>query len=56
MQKEKDKLVEWFHAYADSFIMESEEYQQNIELKKNHTIRVCSESVHIAEKLGLEED
>ncbi len=56
MQNNRNKLIEWFHTYAGSFIMESEEYQQNIVLKKDHTLRVCDEIVYIAENLGLSEN
>jgi len=56
LQKKLNMIEEWFEKYTKSFILDSEELQKNIELKKNHSLRVRDEIVYLAEKSGMSED
>ena len=44
---------DWFDNYVRSFTTEDREFQQNIDMKENHTLRVCDEIKHLGEDLGL---
>jgi putative nucleotidyltransferase with HDIG domain len=50
------ELQNWFSCYVDTFRFDNPELQQNIDLKKEHTARVCIEIRNLGEKLGLNED
>ncbi|MCK4646522.1 MAG: HD domain-containing protein [Candidatus Aminicenantes bacterium] len=53
---EKEALLSlkmWFADYVKTFHSADPEKQQNINIKKEHTIRVCSEIIGIAKSLGL---
>ncbi|MBN2040620.1 MAG: HD domain-containing protein [Spirochaetes bacterium] len=50
------KTKEWFTDYTDSFSSNDPDIQQNIDLKKDHTLRVCGEILYIGESLGLKDD
>ena len=53
---EKEALLSlkaWFADYVKTFHSADPEIQQNINIKKEHTIRVCSEIIDIAQSLGL---
>lgn len=48
-----DELKKWFAAYVQTFTSENREVQQNIDLKEEHTRRVCCEILHLGQQLGL---
>ncbi|MCK9176038.1 MAG: HD domain-containing protein [Desulforhopalus sp.] len=48
-----DDLKKWFATYVQTFTSEKSGVQQNINLKKEHTRRVCSEILHLGQQLGL---
>ena len=52
-QETLSALKAWFSDYVKTFHSENPEKQQNINIKKEHTIRVCSEIIDIAESLDL---
>jgi hypothetical protein len=56
LQKKRDIISEWFKKYTSSFVFESDELQQNIVLKREHSLRVRDEIIYLADKLGLTED
>lgn len=47
------ELKEWFSGYVKRYQSVDLEYQQNIDLKEEHTKRVCSEILDIGKSLGL---
>jgi putative nucleotidyltransferase with HDIG domain len=49
-------LREWFADYVGTFQSGNPEDQQNIELKKAHTRRVCMEILEIGNSLGLNDE
>jgi len=49
-------LKNWFTSYVHTFKCNDLELQQNIDLKENHTVRVCKEILNIGEELGLSDD
>ena len=49
-------LKSWFDDYVKTFQSKNPEHQQNIDLKRDHTRRVCKEILDIGESLGLSED
>jgi len=49
-------LKNWFANYVDTFQYSEPEKQQNIDLKKDHTLRVCQEILTIGKQLGLKDD
>jgi putative nucleotidyltransferase with HDIG domain len=46
-------LKNWFTNYMCMFQYDEPEIQQNIDLKKDHTMRVCKEILYIGKQLGL---
>lgn len=52
-QETLSALKAWFSDYVKIFHSADSEIQQNINIKKEHTIRVCSEIIGIAKSLGL---
>jgi putative nucleotidyltransferase with HDIG domain len=50
------EVKKWFTAYVHSFKFADQGIQQNIDLKEDHTMRVCKEILNIGEQLGLNED
>ncbi len=48
-------LRKWFADYAATFKTGDEEFDRNITLKEEHTMRVCREISYIGENLGLSE-
>ena len=56
MQKKRKIITGWFEKYTKSFILESEDLQKNIELKKEHSLRVRDEIVYLAEKTGMPQE
>jgi len=55
----KEKLTElknWFIYYVHTFQYNDPEIQQNINLKEEHTMRVCREILYIGKQLGLNDD
>jgi putative nucleotidyltransferase with HDIG domain len=55
----KDSLTElknWFTNYVHTFQYNEVEIQQNIDLKEEHTMRVCKEISTIGKQLGLNDD
>jgi putative nucleotidyltransferase with HDIG domain len=56
---DKIKLAEvkkWFTGYVHTFKFVDQGIQQNIDLKEDHTMRVCKEILNIGEQLGLNDD
>lgn len=53
-QKIMDHLNQWFSEYTAQFITGVEEDDRNIVLKRQHTRRVCQETLFLAECLGLD--
>lgn len=49
-------LKDWFTDYVHTFKYNDPEIQQNIDLKKEHTMRVCKEILNIGKQLGLNDD
>ena len=49
-------LKKWFTSYVHSFQYDEPEVQQNIDLKKDHTIRVSKEILYLGKKLNLKDD
>ena len=49
-------LKNWFTNYVHTFQYSEPEKQQNIDLKKDHTLRVCKEISYIGKQLGLNDD
>ncbi|EKD82732.1 MAG: metal-dependent phosphohydrolase, partial [uncultured bacterium] len=43
----------WFDAYVENFVSDDPEVKMNIDLKYQHTLRVCNAAVEIATDLGL---
>jgi len=50
------ELKDWFEKYVLSFYYNDPELQQNIELKRDHTLRVCEEMVALGKQVGLYDD
>lgn len=50
-----DHLKQWFDDYTASFFTGKEANDRNIRLKRDHTQRVCRESLFLADQLGLNE-
>ncbi|MBN1429960.1 MAG: HD domain-containing protein [Anaerolineae bacterium] len=50
------KLKDWFTNYAHTFQYSEPDLQQNIDLKEEHTLRVCKEIIHIGKQLDLNDD
>lgn len=48
-----DNLKAWFAAYVAAFTSKNGELQRNLDLKKEHTERVCGEIVDLGRQLGL---
>ncbi len=46
-------LKNWLTHYISTFRSNEPEIQQNLDLKEDHTFRVCEEIIHIGEQLGL---
>lgn len=49
-------LKNWFSEYVETFSSDDKELQQNIDLKKRHTKRVCNDILKIGRQLGLSEE
>jgi len=49
------RLKNWFAEYARTFQVGDFNYQQNINLKEEHSLRVCSEIIDVGKSLGLSE-
>ena len=49
-------LKKWFHSYVKSYKSNDPARQRNINLKEEHTLRVCREITAISRDLGLNED
>ncbi len=47
------RLRNWFAEYAKTFKVGDFDYQQNINLKEKHSLRVCSEIIDVGKSLGL---
>ena len=50
------EVKKWFTGYVHTFKFVDKGIQQNIDLKQDHTLRVCKEILNIGEQLGLNED
>jgi len=55
-REELKELKDWFVKYVHTFQYNEPEIQQNIDLKEEHTRRVCKEIIHIGKQLGLNND
>jgi hypothetical protein len=51
-----EDVKKWFTNYVHTFKMVDQNIQQNIDLKKDHTVRVCKEILQIGAQIGLDED
>jgi hypothetical protein len=51
-----EDIKNWFVNYVDTFKQGDPEIQENIELKEDHTRRVCIEILGIGESLGLTDE
>jgi len=51
--KEVKALEDWFLNYVDTFQGPDEQYQANIRLKRDHTLRVREEIINLSEEIGL---
>jgi len=49
-------LRNWFTSYVSTFKYDDYNLQQNINLKEDHTRRVCKEIIHIGEQLRLDDN
>ena len=49
-------LKDWFTSYVRTFKDNNIELRHNIDLKEDHTRRVCKEILHLGEQLGLNDD
>ena len=49
------KLRNWFDFYVNSFASDDPVFQRNIDLKAQHTNRVCQNAVDIGKDLGLDD-
>jgi hypothetical protein len=54
-QKTVLRLKNWFSEYVGTFKTGDSDYQQNIILKEEHSMRVCSEILDVGKSLGLSE-
>jgi len=52
-QKQLQNIESWFEHYVSQFKSSDPIYTQNIELKKDHTFRVCDEIIRLGESLDL---
>jgi putative nucleotidyltransferase with HDIG domain len=50
------EVKKWFTDYVHTFIFVDKGIQQNIDLKIDHTMRVCKEILNIGAQLGLDEN
>jgi hypothetical protein len=50
------EVKQWFTDYVNTFKFVDQGIQQNIDLKKDHTRRVCKEILDIGSQLGLNDD
>lgn len=51
-----NKLKDTFSAYVEPFLGKSEDIDEGIIIKRDHTLRVCREAVDIASSLGLDSE
>jgi len=51
-----NELKDWFAIYVHTFKNSDPEIQQNIDMKEEHTMRVCNEIGTIGKQLGLNDD
>ncbi|MFZ5951812.1 MAG: HD domain-containing protein [Candidatus Rifleibacteriota bacterium] len=57
MTEEKiDGLKAWFKDYVDSFFSDEPGFNRNIQLKLDHTLRVCQEMKALSSSIGLGEE
>lgn len=49
-------LKEWFYSYVKSYQTDDPEHQRNLDLKEDHTRRVCRQITEIGRDLGLNEE
>jgi len=54
-QQTLSRLKTWFSEYVGTFKTGDSDYQQNITLKEEHSLRVCAEILDIGKSLGLSE-
>lgn len=55
-KKSVTDLKNWFTSYVQTFKYNDIELQRNINLKEDHTRRVCKEILNLGEQLGLNDD
>jgi putative nucleotidyltransferase with HDIG domain len=55
-KKRTIELKHWFYNYVHTFKFTDQAIQRNIDLKEEHTMRVCKEIMDIGEQLGLNDD
>jgi putative nucleotidyltransferase with HDIG domain len=54
-QTEYGNLEKWYNNYFQEFCVHDEKISENIQLKREHTFRVCSETEKISTSLNLKE-
>ncbi|MBN2314262.1 MAG: HD domain-containing protein [Sedimentisphaerales bacterium] len=52
-QRQLDEFRDWFEEYVAGFYGDDEYINANVKHKQGHTLRVCQEIRHIAERVGL---
>lgn len=52
-EKSITDLKNWFTGYVKTFQSDDKVFQGNIDIKEEHTYRVCNEILHLAVQLGL---
>jgi HD superfamily phosphohydrolase YqeK len=55
-QESISELKSWFAAYVKTFRSDDPDYQRNIDLKEEHTRRVCNEILDVGKSLGLDNE
>jgi hypothetical protein len=48
-----EECRDWFDGYVRSFRSEDQDFQQNIDMKEKHTLRVCDEILSLGKELEL---
>ena len=49
-------MKNWFASYVNTFKFDNNEFQQNIDIKREHTERVTEESINIGKQIGLNDN
>jgi len=55
-QRQPERFKRWFSQYSNRFFGDDEYVNANLRLKQEHTARTCSEIVHLAQELALDDN